>query len=30
MEVLDVKASNREEDLVKYKTILETKEVITL
>jgi hypothetical protein len=28
MEVLDVKASNREEELVKYKTLLETKEVI--
>jgi hypothetical protein len=27
MEVLDVKASNREEELVKYKTILESKEV---
>lgn len=29
MEVLDVNASNREEDLVKYKSILESKEVIT-
>lgn len=30
MEVLDVNASNREEDLVKYKSILESKEVITI